>query len=290
MTALRDINPQRHAEMWLANQIARGRREVFSVVAPLTPELAALLLKNNDHNRAPKSIIHQFKTDMIEGRWELNGESIVIASTGEVNNGQHRLRAVAETGCTIQTVITFGVSRDTRFSTDTGTVKSPGDLLTMREYTDGNNLAAVASYLWQIDTRGRIPVVSHSPQNRPTKQQVQATVAIYADKIQDAFRKIQKSTKVCSYSLSITAYLYIGAITGDEDAAGAYINQLAKGANLDENDPIFVARERMLDEKRRRSLWPAKAMEIILRGWNFHRRGERPTRIQLMGEWPKVVR
>lgn len=290
MTALKSMSPHQSAEAWLDNQLARGRREVFSVTVDLGPELAHLLLQRNPENRPWRSTLQQYKTDMLEGRWEFNGETIVIAVTGETNDGQHRLRAVYETGRTIRVMMVFGVARDTRFTTDTGIAKTPGDLLEMGGFSNGNNLAAVAAYLWQIDHFGHVPLGPHAPQNRPTKQQVRATATAYYDKIEAAFAAIKPSSKMCSYSLAIASCLHIAAVSGDQRAAEAFIIQLMKGTNLDSDDPIFVARERMLDEKRRHSIWPAKAMEIIFRGWNMHRRGERPTRIQLMGEWPRIAR
>lgn len=284
--------PCRRAVAWLSHRILRGNREIFSEVVTVTPELARLLLSRNHSNRSVRALVEGIKTDIVEGRWELNGETIIVSKDGYLNDGQHRLLAVDESGLPIKTVMTFGVERETRFSTDTGSAKTSGDLLSMSGIGNANSVAAIAGYLWQIERFGRIPEAAHAQGARPTKQQVQDMARRQQAKIEAALDLVPKrgSARIASHSLLTTGHIYLSSVTEDPDAVTEFLRRLVRGDKKDDRDPVFVARERMLEEKRKRHLWPAKAMEIVLRGWNMHRRGVSTGKIQLMGEWPKIAR
>ncbi len=61
----------------------------------LTPAMATELLDKNTRNRKPNNrYLKQYVMDMIEGKWQFNGETIKIASNGILIDGQHRLLAL----------------------------------------------------------------------------------------------------------------------------------------------------------------------------------------------------
>lgn len=280
------------AEAWLDRQLRRGETEVFSVVADLTPDLAQVLLTRNPDNRGIRARVLEMQRDIEEGRWQMNGEPVIIATDGHLNDGQHRCEAVMNAGKAIKTLMVFGVARDTRYSVDTGSARTPGDMLQMRGIADANNVAAVAGYLWQIERYGRVPDSASVPSMRPTKQEMQETVVRMGERIQRSVSAVQRdgSLKVASYSQLVTMHVYLVEMTEDEPAVSAFMSALIRGDKRSNNDPVWVGRERLIEEKRKRHLWPAKAMEIVLRAWNMHRRNARTGKIQVMGEWPKVAR
>ena len=88
-----------------------------AAVIDLTPKLAKELLLCNFDNR-PISIkrVESFAADIRDGRWEFNGETIIVADTGEMNDGQHRCHAVIMADKSIPTLLVKGVSRASRFT------------------------------------------------------------------------------------------------------------------------------------------------------------------------------
>jgi hypothetical protein len=74
--------------------------------------------------------VSAFAAAMIDGRWRLNGKTIVLDSSGAVLNGRHRLLACVEADCAFETVIVEGVCRDARFTIETE-IRSLGDVLYM---------------------------------------------------------------------------------------------------------------------------------------------------------------
>lgn len=98
----------------------------------ITPELAERWLTHNDHNRNIKpSILAQTKKALLDGKFEANGETIVISPDGELLDGQHRLTAVKETGISITSLVVWGVPRSCFHTIDTGGIRAPADVLSI---------------------------------------------------------------------------------------------------------------------------------------------------------------
>lgn len=133
------------AKSWLASKIERGKKEIFAEKIELTPELANLLWLINDSNRPFSDInLQRIKTDIIDGHYQLNGESIIISNDGLLNGGQHRVKAVMETGRAIPTMITFGVERDSRLTLDQGIPRSSAHFLGMMGVRSSINISMIA--------------------------------------------------------------------------------------------------------------------------------------------------
>ena len=139
--------------------VKRGRSEVFSVTTDLTPELAQELLNRNIDNR-PVAIdatgvrnVAAYAAAMWRGEWQLNGSTIVVARTGELNDGQHRCLACIEADVAVPVTMVFGVERETRTTLDQGRARSPGDILAMIGETNTNIMATYLQFRWMLDAR-----------------------------------------------------------------------------------------------------------------------------------------
>lgn len=80
----------------------------------ITPEYARILLKTNSNNRhLSKGTVTAYANDMKAGKWDSNtADAIAIDSNGTLRNGQHRLAAIAESGCSIWMWVCRGVAPD----------------------------------------------------------------------------------------------------------------------------------------------------------------------------------
>lgn len=84
-------------------------------ITTVTPEVAAKLLGKNENNRKlrePRAAL--LAQAMTEGKWRLTHQAVAISPRGRLLDGQHRLRAVALSGKTVQMVIAYDVP-DTTF-------------------------------------------------------------------------------------------------------------------------------------------------------------------------------
>lgn len=96
----------------------------------ITPNIAEGILRRNGSNRHVRaSQVSTFKNRMLEGRWSSNiGEALCWDKRGNLKNGQHRLLAIIESGCTVTLLVNLNpISEDEAFLLDSGTVRSLGD-------------------------------------------------------------------------------------------------------------------------------------------------------------------
>lgn len=285
-----DNQAVRRARAWLDAMIKRGQKEVFAVEADLTPEIAELLISKNPGNRTLKRpLLAQIERDIVAGNYTFNGEPIIISVEGYINDGQHRSWAVKNTGRAVRTLFVFGLPYDTRMTTDQGVAKTPGDYLAMTGLDSGNTRAAIAGYLWQIERFGEIPQAAHAPGNRPTKVEGREAEEKYRAEIEAAMHAVPKegSHRVASYTICCVTYILL-ARRVSPILAQDFIRQIIAGTGLSEGHPVLLGRNRLLDEKRTRHLWPHKAVEILLRTWNFTHRKKRASKVQLEGRWPAI--
>lgn len=98
-------------------------------VVRMTPDMARDILKNNPNNRNVKrDRVSLYATEMEKGRWQLNGESIVIDENGNLKDGQHRLMAVVKSQCTVPMIVVTGVDADCSIY-DRGSSRSVRDIM-----------------------------------------------------------------------------------------------------------------------------------------------------------------
>lgn len=260
----------RRANAWLTDRLHRAEREgVFSEVGELSPVLAELFLQRNPSNRTlVASKLAEYYRDIVNGRWELNGEAILISEDGLMNDGQHRCTAVVKSGRTIKTVFTFGVSRESRVTVDQGAARTAGDYLSMDGVENGRCAAAVAGMLWQYEHIGKI---SRQSEYRPTKVQVREAF-IDNPGINDSIRAVQMKGVSLVGGVSTLAFCHYLFAQRDGEAAGSFIQRLIKGDRLVTTSPIFRCRERLLSNRR---MDVGQKVELIFRTWNAHRLGKR---------------
>lgn len=286
-------------EHWLDRLLTRFKAEgIFSLHETITVARAQALLKRNPSNRPiSDSKVDEYARDMKEGRWAFNGESIIIADTGELNDGQHRCAAIVSSGTAIETVLVVGVPRARRFTTDMGMARKVGHFLGMNGVSNASNVAAIAATLMIIERFGELPnrgaggvTQNVTTGDRPTKQQVLQYASRHAAEITRALEAIphKGAQKVASLSRLATALILFARKSKNFDAAAKYISAIVDGDSLNKRNPIYVCRERMLGEKRGNSLTPHKTFEILIRGWNAHRAGSQMTRLSVLGNWPPI--
>lgn len=128
-------------------QITLALNSVSANVETITPEDAAKYLGVNIDNRKTKNrAIRSYATDMSNGDWECNGESIIFDKKGRLRNGQNRMKAIIRSGETIVSIVVRGVSEKAFDTMDQGKIRSPGEILGM-DKTVKVNPALLASTL-----------------------------------------------------------------------------------------------------------------------------------------------
>jgi hypothetical protein len=99
----------------------------FEVVS-VTPDMAKEWLAENDSGNRSVSLADVFRlsADMSSGQYELTHQGIAFNKSGVLIDGQHRLRAVVKSGCTVRMVICRDVDASVHAAIDLGRKRSLG--------------------------------------------------------------------------------------------------------------------------------------------------------------------
>lgn len=278
-------SPDKRAADWLDAQIQKSQDKITTIVADLTPALARVLLDRNGGNRKiSEGLVTGYARDMSNDAWHLNGEPIIVAGNGLLNDGQHRCGAVIEADRTIPAIFVFGVERATRTTVDQGRGRTAGDFLAMGGHTYVNHLAAIAGFMWQ---HSNFNTLSPNSRNRPTKGEV---IGLIEDnpKIVKSLAKVMVPGARSVGGLSMLGFCHVTFGTVSSIAkADAFMDMMTGGAGLQDRDPILYVRNRLINE--RGKLRTNDRAELIFKAWNAWRLGQPAHRFGITGgHLPKV--
>lgn len=104
-------------------------RELKVWIETVTPRRAEeVLATDKDRNRKLRQArVSRYAADMRKGKWRLTCEPIRLDEKGALLNGQHRLKAIVNSGCSVPLMFVSGVSSTTLLVQDTGLPKSDAD-------------------------------------------------------------------------------------------------------------------------------------------------------------------
>jgi hypothetical protein len=264
---------------WLESCIERGKHGVHAEVANLTPEIAqALLDRNPDNRNIRQEKVAQIASDIRAGRFMLNGESLVVSDEGLTNDGQHRCVGVVITGISIETVFVFGVSRESRVTLDSGAARTAADYVGMEGIPYAKGSATLSKLLLAYERNGGRAFTGAAKISRlEILEKIRETPAITSSAAFAAVEHKHVKSWAPSSVISVCHFL----LTDKDPVQGDfYMRQITRGLNLASDDPAYAVRARLLniDVKGDKE----KKTQVILRGWNAFRKGEKRSIIKLM--------
>lgn len=134
---------------WLCNH-----PPIHSVLVEIAPEVADdLLAKTNADNRNIRPKHAQIMArDMASGNYETTGDSIKFDTDGLLLDGQHRLKACADSGVTLTTHVVFGLAPKVFDSLDRGARRTASDVVAKAGYHNTHLLAATVTLLKRMES------------------------------------------------------------------------------------------------------------------------------------------
>ena len=270
---------------WLDRKIAASKKGLVSEIVSLTPVLAQLLLDRNPLNRPlSKNNKISLEQDIAADRFQFNGESIKVSNNGILCDGQHRCNAVVVTGKPIKTVITFGMSDESRFTIDTGKQKTAGDFLKMKGRSYYKELASAVSFILRYQARHSF---SDGGSNGPKLTKTQIVGG--ADELPGIDDSIAATVPAAAHLFGhaiCAACHYIFKRKAGVAAADEFFELLFSGEGLSRGSPILYCRNKLSTTLRGQRAQTRG--EMIFRCWNSWRNNESISLIRLTGSLPKV--
>lgn len=247
---------------------SRGDMEVIT----LTPEMATELLEHNTLNRPLKDVhVQRIARQIIEGKWKFNGDTIKVADTGDVLDGQHRLWAVIEAKRPVETILVRGIERDAFATIDTlRSMRSGGDVLALNgagRYR--NQMASALQWLirWQ---RGVLPNY-RDPKNRVENSDIEAAYAAHPAMV-NAVEAAVRLRGVANPS--ILGFFYYVLNNRDAALAGRMMETLRNPVSVAMTDPFFQLRAYFLADRPERKD-PLMSIALCIKAANAAHRGQK---------------
>lgn len=248
---------------------ADGQAPIEVRVVTIDPELAKRWLANKGLNRnLSLRTVDQLKTAIKRGEFQLNGETIKLASDGTVIDGQHRLVAIAQSDTSIDAVVVFGLPRASQETIDLGRKRTLGHVLALRGETYASMLAATLTHLWRYVNK-----IESQYGSMPTVQQALQVLEEHPG-IRESLGRGDTLRKSVSIPPSVGACLhYVFSMIDNEDADD-FFDTLSTGLGLREGDAIYALR-RVLERSNMspRHYHPRTVHALTVKAWNFWRAG-----------------
>ena len=234
---------------FIAPEPVKAPPRIVPRVVEMTPEMAKDLLARNKRNRPiRKARVERYANEMKNGRWQLNGETIIVSDQGNLMNGQHRLHAVVTSETTVFMLLAEGIDEAAFSTMDSGLTRTAGDVLGMRGVSNFNQVSAITRLMLNYRDGAAISFP------RTNKEIEDAVIRI--PEIEDF---VSNNGPLFTIGRSVAAAcIFLAARFGPaEDSVKVqdFITGVLTGANLAEFDARLVYRNRMLamnlDKKRR---------------------------------------
>jgi hypothetical protein len=268
------------------------KAQIKTEILDVTPALAMEYLRKNNHNRPISDVsVKRYAALMRGGKWDFNGEPIIIADTGTLVDGQHRLNALIDSGATIKMVVVKGVSESAFSTIDIGKKRTGGDALATFDPKYHKNGAILAAAVNTIIAFGEHGVWNDNSRARPSHDEL----IMYVKKLKGLERSIEfvqtlRGAKKMA-PLSALAALHYLFSKKDMDEAERFFHKFNTGEKLEQGDPILLLRQRLVEMNNSGGVFRTReVVPVIVKAWELTRNGEKVTRIRVDKEYiPTII-
>lgn len=237
-------------------------------VVTVTPAMAIKWLERNHRNRTMNPANYEkLKRALIAGDWRLTTDAIGFNADGDLMNGQHRLRAIVDTGIPAQLLIARGLNSAAMDVIDTGRARKIDDVFKLRGETDVKLLSSVVRNVLLVDS-GRIyrNVKHHGVTSVEALRLLDQEPGLreYTRYGRNMHRHIQ-----CGPSSIAVAARLIDRAVGDAEERQVFFQKLATRADEPLTSPIHAVANRLDNARQKREDQPLKnVVYLFLTGWN----------------------
>jgi hypothetical protein len=246
-----------------------------AAVVSVTPEIAARWLSKNLRNRNVRAaVVDSYARDMKAGRWQITGEAVKFATTGELIDGQHRLHAVIKAETPVMLFVVRGLTPSAQDVMDTGSKRAASDMLALNGHKNATVTAAAARLLLHLEQQAKADTrhISRTFTNTEIAACVERNPGIEsAASAAMALREIDVSPSVLA-----VAWMKLSAVSAPDCAD--FFNSLAQNATNGHGDPRNTLLKRLLAARRNgERLTQGAQLAFIVRAWNAWRKGQELT-------------
>jgi len=233
----------------------------------ITPEVARDWLARSGENfrRLDKARAARLADNIRHLGWTVDANPLKFDSKGRLVDGQHRLAALVELGIAVQTWVARGVDDDKTI--DVGRPRTIVDYLLHRGEKNVVHLASALHYIWKHE-RGH-SFLYNGARSTPSPRELLDLLERRPE-----IRACVVSARRCRDVVSVGQMAYLRYVVGGW--AESFIDVVASGANLAEDDPVLRLRERMLANRVTKAKLPGpERLALLIKAWNAWHEGRR---------------
>lgn len=244
-------------------------------IETITPEQAQEYLeKHNDANyrELDERLWKRYQRDMLRGAWKFQGDPIKFVTSGKLYDGQHRLKAVAESSKSQKFLVLRDMPDEMLHnpSEDTGRPRSVSTHLSHVGVSRTRAKAAAARILFKM---------RHGMAITPTASELSDFVLKHDSELEEICCRIGKAREAFSPSAVAAAVFCMRRL--DKQKAMDALRIISLQEPAPSNHPLLVARNLGLTSKHRKRQWsPMEEISMIFKAWEADKKGAQPKTFQ----------
>jgi hypothetical protein len=234
------------AELWPTASSPAVPHYTFETVL-VTPEMAdTWLVGMRVQRRLRKGNLAKLVRIIETGKWLLMPHGLVFSGAGRLLDGQHRLRAIVDTGKAQWLVLARGCPAEYY-----GMI---GDAVAPKNGEDVLKAAGCAGYVSYVGNAVRMTwraSLGYSPFNeaqQPTNEELVETYLAHRERIDEGAMLAGRVRELCS-SPGTLAYVLALALGTDAEETRRFVEGVQTGINLPEGDPALFLRNVWTDHR-----------------------------------------
>lgn len=251
----------------------------------VSPGTAMTWLEGNTHNRPIRQgDVDKWATDMREGRWVLNGDTVKFDTEGTLVDGQHRLWAVIQADTCVAMTVARNVPLEAQDTIDIGSRRTAGDQLIL----GGADLSRAAAQSTSAIVRGLFLYEG----KRASQTEVLAFARAHADRLGQAVYYVNASKTAGLRGGTIYGLAFYVLSEVDFEDATTFMRDVTTGEGLVQGDPQYALRSRFLRTPPRTDRSPSSVkvnMAYVVKAWNAWREGRKLQHIRYALDEPAPV-
>ena len=251
-------------------------REITIRYELITPQRARELLKEvPDYQRTiRRKVVARYAEDMATGHWNQNPDfidnPIVIATTGAVLNGQHRLRAIELANIPVYMPVQYGVNAENYSFYDNNLKRTAGDQLNVK---NANVVAAIATMIIAAERGNRGIGGILSGEKTSSARVSRAEVIEYAEEHEELLQRCATNGErlrrgVGGSGATVGGFAsYLVIAFGDDDRLDDYCVAMSQ---KESTDPLILAiRQQVMRGVIEKKMGREKRLGIFLGGYEY---------------------
>lgn len=260
----------------------------------ITPAKAKEYLEANiDNRRIKQPVVLKYANDIIANRWfEDTGESIKIAKSGRILDGQHRLHAIIKANKSIYFHVATNLDENVFKVIDTGSTRNATDVFKIEGIKNENKLPSIISFfnLLEAGKKHKSLHVHEKSTNAMLLEQYYEDENFWQSVSRNAFNWYLGFAKILTPAFIGGFYAHFYKLNSDK--AHSFMLQLTSGINV-ENETILLLRNKLMVDKMSIKKMPQTLkMALVIKTWNCFITGKTTKFLKFDStreEYPKAI-